>query len=91
MELIISLIVGAFGGNAAGKAVPSLNQGTLINSISGIVGGGLGGTILGMLGAPDMAGAMGGAAGLDIGSIVGQLAGGGVVMAIVGLIRSKMS
>ena len=38
-----------------------------------------------------MAGAMGGAAGLDIGSIVGQLAGGGVVMAIVGLIRSKMS
>jgi len=52
MELIISLIAGAVGGNAAGKALPSLNQGTLINSISGIVGGGLGGSILGMLGAP---------------------------------------
>jgi len=66
MELIISLIAGAVGGNAAGKALPALNQGTLINSISGIVGGGLGGSILGMLGAPDMAGAMGGAGGLDI-------------------------
>jgi uncharacterized membrane protein YeaQ/YmgE (transglycosylase-associated protein family) len=67
MELIISLIAGAIGGNAAVKAIPALNQGTLINSLSGIVGGGLGGTQLGMLGAPDMAGAMGGAAGLDIG------------------------
>jgi hypothetical protein len=38
---------------------------------------------------------MGGAGGLDIGSMVGQLAGGGVggavVMAVVGMIRSKMS
>jgi hypothetical protein len=32
MELIISLIAGAIGGNAAGKAIPALNQGTLINS-----------------------------------------------------------
>lgn len=47
-----------------------------------------------MLGAPDVAGAMDDAAGLDIGAIVGQLAGGGVggtiVMAIVGMVRSKM-
>jgi hypothetical protein len=38
---------------------------------------------------------MSGAGGLDIGSMVGQLAGGGVggavVMAVVGMIRSKMS
>lgn len=46
MEFLISLIAGAVGGNAAGKAIPSLNQGTLINSLSGIVGGGVGGGVV---------------------------------------------
>ena len=40
MELIIGLLSGAAGGNAAGKVLGSLNQGTLVNSIAGVVGGG---------------------------------------------------
>ena len=67
----------------------NLNQGALINSISGIVGGGLGGTVLGMLG-------MGGAAGgLDIASILTQVVGGGVgggaVLAVVGVVKNMMA
>ena len=37
MELIVSLIAGAVGGNIAGMAVNRINQGTLINSLAGIV------------------------------------------------------
>lgn len=47
-----------------------------------------------MLGAPDMAGRAGDAAGMDIGALLGQVAsggvGGGVLLAIVGFVRSKM-
>ena len=50
MNLIIQLIAGVAGGNAAGAALKNLNLGTLGNSLAGILGGGLGGQILGMLG-----------------------------------------
>ena len=77
-----------------GRLIDSMNQGTVINSIAGILGGGLGGSILGMLGAPVMAGMAGDAAGMDIDALLGQLAnggvGGGVLLAIVGFVRSKM-
>ena len=67
----------------------------MINSIAGLVGGGLGGTILSAIGAPDLAGAAGGAGGLDFGAIIGQVVGGGVggggVLAIVGLVRNMMA
>lgn len=90
MELVIGLLSGAVGGNVAGGVLKNLNQGTLINSISGIVGGGLGGQILGMMGAG------GAAAGtMDIGSILTQVAGGGVgggvVLAIVGVVKNMMA
>lgn len=93
MELIIGLIAGALGGNAAGKAAPKLDMGVLLNSIAGIVGGGLGSTILGTLGAsPELAGAV---EGLDIRALVGQVAsggiGGGVLMAVVGLLKNAMA
>jgi hypothetical protein len=88
--LILNLVSGAVGGNVVGRLIGSLNQGTVINSIAGI----LGGSILGMLGAPDMAGMAGDAAGMDIGALLGQVAsggvGGGVLLAIVGFVRSKM-
>ena len=89
MELLISLIAGAVGGNVAGGAIKSINQGTLINSLAGIVGGGLGGTLLSMVGAGGLAGG-----GLDIAGIIGQIAsggvGGGVVLAIVNVVRNAM-
>ena len=94
MELIIGLLSGSIGGNLAGVALKSLNQGTLINSIAGIIGGGLGGTILSQLGAGDLAAAATDGS-LDIGAIVSQVAGGGVgggvVLAIVGVIRNAMA
>ncbi|MGI9407223.1 MAG: hypothetical protein ACR2O4_12710, partial [Hyphomicrobiaceae bacterium] len=88
MELIIQLIAGALGGNAAGAAMKDKSLGPIGNSLSGIVGGGLVGQLLGpMLG-------MGGG-GMDIGSIISSLisggAGGGVMMIIVGLIKNMMS
>jgi uncharacterized membrane protein YeaQ/YmgE (transglycosylase-associated protein family) len=90
--LIIQLISGALGGNVAGSLFKNLSLGTLGNSLAGIVGGGLGGQVLGsLLNLPPAAGA----AGLDPMAILTQLAsggvGGGVLMAVIGLLRSMMS
>ncbi|SFK95972.1 hypothetical protein [Shimia haliotis] len=90
MELVISLISGALGGTAAGKLINKIDQGTLINAVCGIVGGGLGGQILSMVGAGGLA-----AGGTDISGIIGQIAsggvGGGVVLAIVSLVRNALT
>lgn len=89
MELIISLISGAVGGNVAGGLIKKIDQGPLINSISGIVGGGLGGTILSALGAQAAGG------GMDVASILSQVVGGGVgggvVLALVGAVKNMMA
>lgn len=89
-QLIISLLSGAAGGNIAGRLLKNLDLGPLGNSIAGIIGGGLGQQILASLGSADAA-----AAGLDFGSIIQSVAGGGVgggiVMVIVGVIRSMMA
>ena len=90
VPLIIQLVSGAVGGNAAGGILKKLDLGPVGNSIAGILGGGLGGQILGMLGA---GGAASGGA-LDIGSIISSIAsggvGGGVLMAIIGLVKSQL-
>ncbi|MBK9735873.1 MAG: hypothetical protein IPO92_13320 [Saprospiraceae bacterium] len=87
LPLIIQLLSGAVGGNLAGKLMPSASMGTMVNSILGILGGGLGGQLLGMLGmAPQT--------GMDLMGIIGNIAaggvGGGVFMAIIGIIKSMM-
>ena len=90
IPLIIQLLSGAAGGNIIAKLLPKLNLGTLGNSLSGILGGGLGGYLLSMLGVD--AGASGA---LDIGSIIESVAsggaGGGVLMFIVGLIKKALA
>ena len=90
-QLIIGLLSGAAGGNIVGKVLKNLDLGPLGNSIAGIVGGGLGQQILGSM----LGGGAEAAGGLDIGSIISSVAsggvGGGVVMAIVGVIRSMMA
>jgi hypothetical protein len=87
-QIIIQLISGAIGGNAVGKVLKNLDLGTLGNSLAGIVGGGLGGQLLGMMGA-------GGAEGMDIGGIIQSVAsggvGGGVLMAIIGIVKKAMA
>ena len=91
VTLLIQLISGALGGNVAGGLLKNLSLGTLGNSVAGAVGGGLGGTILSsMLNLP----AVGGGA-MDPMAILGQVvsggAGGGVLMAIIGLVRGMMA
>jgi uncharacterized membrane protein YeaQ/YmgE (transglycosylase-associated protein family) len=90
ISLIIQVISGAVGGNVAGAAMKENSLGTLGNSIAGIVGGGLGGTILQMVMGTAAAGG-----GLDLQSILANVAGGGVggaiLMAIIGIIKNKMA
>ena len=91
MELIISLISGALGGNIAGAVLKNFNMGPLLNAVVGIIGGGLGGQLLGLGSAP----MMGAEGGLDIGALISNVAssgaGGGVLMVIVGLIKNMIS
>lgn len=90
--LIIQLVSGALGGNAAGTLLKKLTLGPVGNSIVGILGGGLGGQLLGILGLGG-GGVSGGA--MDLGSIATSVVsggvGGGVLLAIVGLIRGMFA
>ena len=93
-SLLISLISGAVGGNIAGAAMQDKSLGTLGNSIAGVIGGGVGAQIIGALVGGGTGADVAGAGGLDIGSIIGQIAsggvGGGILMVIVGLIKQAM-
>ena len=46
LNLVMQLVAGAVGGNAAGAMLKQFNLGPVGNSIAGIIGGGLGGQIL---------------------------------------------
>ena len=93
LPLIIQLASGAVGGNIAGSFMKNLSMGTVLNSIVGILGGGLGGQILGMLG-------VGGAEAAEastsmdrtriLGSVAGGGVGGGVLMAVIGAVKNAM-
>lgn len=87
--LIISLVSGAVGGNAAGAAMKDKSLGTAGNSVAGILGGGIGGAILQALG-------LGGEGGsLDIAAILQNIAsggvGGGVLLAIVSAVKRMLA
>jgi uncharacterized membrane protein YeaQ/YmgE (transglycosylase-associated protein family) len=90
ISLIISLVSGAVGGNLAGAAMKDKSLGVTGNSLSGILGGGIGGAILQLLG-------IGGAqsATLDIASILENIAsggvGGGILLAIVSVLKSVLA
>ena len=93
LGLIIQLLSGALGGNVAGKLMKESSLGTLRNSVAGIAGGGIGGTVLSMLGMGAASAASSGS--MDIGSILSSVAGGGVgggiVMAVIGMIKKAMA
>lgn len=91
VELIVSLLSGAVGGNVAGNLLKNQSLGTLWNSVVGILGGGLGSQILGMLGV--MSGGDG--ATMDVGSILANVAssgvGGGALLAIIGAVKNMVA
>ena len=95
-SLLIQLIIGAVGGNAAGKAVPDKSLGTAGNTIAGAIGGLGGGQLLNMiLGGGAMATDAAAASGLDIGAVIQDVAGGGiggaVLTIVVALIKGAMN
>ncbi len=91
INLIIQIVAGALGGNAAGAALKDMSLGTAGNTIAGAIGGGVGGQILTAL-LPMLRSAAGS---VDVGALLGQAVGGGVagaiVTAVVGLIKNKMA
>ena len=90
MELIISLICGALGGNGAGKLMKSFDLGVLWNSVVGILGGGLGAQLLSSLGVLSNSGDAMSVEGI-IKNVVSSGVGGGILLAIVGFIKKLIT
>lgn len=88
--LIVTAVSGLVGGNVAGAALKDKTLGAIGNSIAGIVGG-VAGTYI--LQAVNILQTMG-MADLTVGSIAGTIGSGaisgGILTAIVGLIKSAM-
>lgn len=99
INLLITLLSGAAGGNIAGAAAPSTSLGTAGNSIIGLLGGGLGHYLLKHFTGIDVPaaaveGAVQAVQHLDIQSILANIGasgvGGAVLTLIVGLIKSSL-
>ncbi len=90
INLLIQLVAGAVGGNAAGGLLKNISLGGVGNTIAGAAGGAAGGSLLSSL-IPML---QVGAGGLDLGALAGQLVGGGasgaIVTAIDGAIINNM-
>jgi uncharacterized membrane protein YeaQ/YmgE (transglycosylase-associated protein family) len=97
INLIVSLISGAVGGNIAGEGLKDQGLGTTGNSLAGILGGGIGAAILQLHGA-----ATGSARGdvLDAASLIGTILscaiGGALGMVVIkftkrAMVRHKVS
>lgn len=90
-SLIIQAVSGAVGGNVAGAAMKDKSLGVAGNSIAGVLGGGIGGTILQMV----MGAAASGGGGMDMQSILSNVGGGGVggaiLMIVIGIIKQQMA
>ncbi len=91
-SLLIQLVSGALGGNAAGAYNKDTGLSPLGNTIAGALGGGIGGQILtALLGL----GGTAAASGLDVGSIVSAFATGGVsgglTALVLGYLKSRVA
>lgn len=94
-SIIVQLVAGAAGGNAAGAALPGKSLGTTGNSIAGAVGGFILAQLVqrltGTTVAADAAAAA--ASSMDIGTIIKFLiasgAGGAILTAVIGMVKGK--
>ncbi len=87
--LIVQLILGAIGGNAAGAVAKDQSLGTAGNTIAGAVGGGVLGQILPAI-IPSLAAAAGSGE-INLQNIAGGGIGGIILTLVAGFIRSKMA
>jgi uncharacterized membrane protein YeaQ/YmgE (transglycosylase-associated protein family) len=90
LPILIQVLAGAVGGNAAGKASTDLDQGWLINSIAGLIGGGIGGQCVMAVMPTLMAGGAMSTTGI-ITSLASGFVGGGVLLAILSLVKKMMA
>jgi hypothetical protein len=79
LPMLIQLVSGAVGGNAAGAGLKNLSLGTTGNSIVGGIGGLLGS----MLASGQLEGMLG--------NVVGGGAGGALLLMVVGFIKKSMA
>jgi len=99
INLLISLVSGAVGGNLTGAALPEKNLGPLINTIVGLLGGGAGEYILKALGVlASASAASSGAAGgseLDIAALLATIgvsgASGAALTGILTMIKDAIA
>jgi len=91
INLLVQLVAGAIGGNAAAAAFKDYGLGMLGNTITGAIGGGILGQVLQAL-LPSLTDAAGG---LDIGALLSQIVGGGaggaILTVIAGLVKNAMA
>lgn len=86
--LLSQIIGGALGGNAAAKASPNFDLGSLAaNTISGLVGGGVLGQILQLVLPQLLAGNM--SLGSIVSNVIGGGAGGAILTAIIGMLKNR--
>jgi|SoiMethySBSTD1v2_1073268.scaffolds.fasta_scaffold1086762_2 hypothetical protein len=91
IALVVQLIGGAVGGNAAGAALKNIDMSALLKTIAGAIGGVGGGqlaTWLGILSA--ILGENAGTGGQVLGNAGASAIGGAVLTAIVGFIKQAM-
>ncbi|HMF64127.1 MAG TPA: hypothetical protein VK608_08580 [Edaphobacter sp.] len=95
MGLVTELVAGGVGGNIAGALLKRFDLGPIGNTVAGLIGGVGGGQLLSMLTAGGAAATAASTGGTDLSSILSNVGGAGVggavVMAIVGLIKTKMA
>jgi len=81
-ELIIQLIVGALGGNAAGALLKKFSLGPLLNTVVGLIGGAGGANLLDKLNVNLGSG--------FVNDVAGAGTGGAILLVVVGLIKSVL-
>ncbi len=85
LQVIVSLLSGIAGGNIAGAILKKYSLGAIWNSILGLLGGGIGGEMLSMVSGGTLE------TGSILGSILSSAVGGGVLLFIVGFLKTTMA
>lgn len=97
VNLLISLVSGAVGGNLSGAALSEKNLGIIGNTVAGLIGGGLGDFILkamGILATTTASGTGVEGTGMDLSSLLANIGVSGVsgaaLTAIIALIKNAV-